>query len=59
MERKLKSLFDYQKFEKKSRLEQIIKEVNDSGEELSDDTLSLVDAAGDLLVNIINKKDKE
>lgn len=49
MEKKLKKLFDYQRFEKNERLEKIIKETESRyGEELSDDDLSLVNAAGDI-----------
>ena len=48
MERKLKSLFDYQKFEKNPRLEKLISETeNRYARELSDDDLSFVNAAGD------------
>ena len=47
-EQKLKKLFDFQKFENNSRLEKLIKETEaeSSGVELSDDELSLVNAAG-------------
>lgn len=52
MERKLKSLFDYQKFEKNSRLEKLISETeNRYARELSDDDLSFVNAAGDFNMN--------
>ena len=48
MEKKLKKLFDYQRFEKNERLEKIIKETESRyGGELSDDDLSLVNAAGE------------
>ena len=48
MEKKLKNLFDYQRFEKNERLEKIIKETESRyGGELSDDDLSLVNAAGE------------
>ena len=48
MERKLKSLFDYQNFEKNPRLEKLISETeNRYARELSDDDLSFVNAAGD------------
>lgn len=47
MEKKLKALFDYQRFEKNERLGKIIKETESRYErELSDDDLSLVNAAG-------------
>ena len=49
MEKKLKKLFDYQRFEKNERLEKIIKETESRYEgELSDDDLSLVNAAGEI-----------
>ena len=49
MEKKLKKLFDYQRFEKNERLEKIIKETESRyGGELSDDDLSLVNAAGEI-----------
>ena len=49
MEKKLKKLFDYQRFEKNERLEKIINETeNQYGEELTDYDLSLVDAAGEI-----------
>lgn len=53
MENRLKSLFDYQRFESNFRLARLIEETenrylyNDS-EELSDDDLELVNAAGDI-----------
>ena len=48
MEKKLKKLFDYQRFEKNERLEKIIKETESRyGGELSDDELSFVNAAGE------------
>lgn len=53
MEKKLRQLFDYQKFQKNPRLEAMLSEAEgryDSG--LSDDDLELVSAAGDgFLVN--------
>ena len=51
MEKKLKKLFDYQRFEKNERLEKIIKETESRyAAELSDDDLSLVNAAGDTAI---------
>lgn len=48
MEKKLKKLFDYQRFEKNERLEKIIEETESRyAQELSDDDLSLVNAAGE------------
>lgn len=48
MEQKLKNLFDFQKFEKNSRLQKIIDDSINRYEsfELSDDDLSFVNAAG-------------
>ena len=49
MEKKLKKLFDYQRFEKNERLEKIIKKTESRyGGELSDDDLSLVNAVGEI-----------
>ena len=51
MEKKLKKLFDYQRFEKNERLEKIIRETESRyAKELSDDDLSLVNAAGETQV---------
>lgn len=48
MENKLKKLFDYQRFEKKEKLEKLIDEAESRySAELSDDDLSLVNAAGE------------
>ena len=48
-EQALKKLFDYQKFGKNERLERIIKETEIRYDaELSDDDLSLVNAAGEI-----------
>ena len=48
MEKKLKKLFDYQRFEKNEKLEKLIRETeNRYSAELSDDDLSLVNAAGE------------
>lgn len=48
MENKLKALFDYQRFEKNERLERLIRETeNGYAAEISDDDLSLVNAAGE------------
>ena len=47
-EQKLKKLFDYQRFEKNSKLENLIRETeNRYYTELSDDDLSFVNAAGE------------
>ncbi|MBQ0037200.1 MAG: hypothetical protein KBS74_00850 [Clostridiales bacterium] len=48
MENKLKKLFDYQRFEKNEKLEKLIQETEIRyAVELSDDDLSLVNAAGE------------
>lgn len=47
MEKKLKKLFDYQRFEKNEKLEKLIRETESRyAKELSDDDLTLVNAAG-------------
>ena len=49
MEKKLKKLFDYQRFEKNGKLEKIIAETESrNARKLSDDDLSLVNAAGEI-----------
>lgn len=49
MENKLKSLFEYQKFENNSRLAKLIRETESRyGTELSEDELSMISAAGDM-----------
>ncbi len=46
MEKKLKAIFDYQKFEKNPRLEKLISQTeNRYARELSDDELTFVNAA--------------
>lgn len=48
MEKKLKSLFDYQRFEQNARLNKLISETeNRYARELSDDDLAMVAAAGE------------
>ena len=48
MEKKLKRLLDYQRFEKNEKLEKLIRETESRyAKELSDDDLSLVSAAGE------------
>ena len=48
MENKLKKLFDYQRFEQNKKLGKLIKETEKRyAAELSDEDLSLVNAAGD------------
>lgn len=51
MEKKLKALFDYQRFEKNARLEKLISETGDRyTRELDDNELGLVNAAGEFTV---------
>lgn len=48
MENKLKNMFDYQKFEKNSRLEKLISDTESRyARELTDDDLVMVNAAGE------------
>lgn len=52
MEKKLKALLDFQKFEKNPKLDNLINEsLNRYGTELSDDEAALANAAGDLMQN--------
>ena len=46
-EQKLKKLFDFQKFEPNQKLSKMIKEAESEGVMLSEEELSLVNAAGD------------
>ena len=49
MEKKLKKLFDYQRFEQNTKLEKLIQETeNRYAKELSEEDLSLVSAAGEI-----------
>ena len=49
MDKKLKMLFDYQRFEKNQRLEELIRETESRyAKELSEEELSLVSAAGEI-----------
>lgn len=58
MEKKLKKLFDYQRFEKNPRLEALIQETESRySAEMSDDDLLMVAAAGE--ANEIEKKKEE
>ena len=47
MEQKLKKLFDYQKFQRNSRLEAMLAEAEGRCAEVDEDALELVSAAGD------------
>ena len=49
MEKKLKKLFDYQRFEQNAKLEKLIQETESRyAKELSEEDLSLVSAAGEI-----------
>ena len=49
MERKLKALFEFQRFEKNAHLDKLISETeNRYARKLSDDELTMVNAAGEL-----------
>ncbi len=59
MEKKLKKLFDYQRFEKNPRLEALIQETESRySAEMSDDDLLMVAAAGEAN-EIVKKKEEE
>ena len=47
MEQKLKRLFDYQRFQKNSRLDAMLAEAEGRYAEMDDEALELVSAAGD------------
>ncbi len=47
-EQRLKSLFDFQKFNRNPRLDRLIEEAESEAVKLSDDELALVNAAGEL-----------
>ena len=47
MEQKLKRLFDYQRFQKNSRLDAMLAEAEGRCAEVDDDALELISAAGD------------
>lgn len=56
IENKLKMLFDYQKFENNTRVNSIIEESLEKGMMLSDEDLSMVNAAGIPYVHQVEKK---
>ena len=56
MERKLKELFEYQRFENNPHLARLISETEAFSVELSDDDLAFVNAAGDTLAQTDEKK---
>lgn len=58
MENRLKSLFEFQKFENNSRLAKLVRDTElRYGAELTDDELSMVSAAGDVSF-LMNSSDK-
>ena len=60
MERKLKNLFDYQKFENDEELNEVIRSALKGGVELSDEDLDMVSAAGEPVIeDKKNKNDKQ
>ena len=58
-QRVLKKLFDFQSFEKNPRLERLIRETEGDVAALSDDELSLVNAAGDIDTVRISQNPKD
>ena len=60
MEEKLKRLFDFQRFERNPRLEQLMSETRQRyGTELTDDELGLVYAAGETPVQMPGENPNE
>lgn len=61
MEKLLTSLFDFQRFEKNPSLQSIIDEVEERYgiDEMTDDELDLLAAAGDPFSQELKKKDKD
>lgn len=57
-EQKLKKLFDYQRFAKNPRLEQMINAAEGAVTELSDEDLFFVNAAGEPEMMVKNELDK-
>ena len=59
MEHRLKRIFDYQRFSKNKRLNEIISDTENRYSELDEDELFLVAAAGDagITINLLEKKD--
>ena len=55
MDRKLKMLFDYQRFEKNQRLEELIRETESRyAKDLSDEELGYVNAAGEVEMDMVS-----
>lgn len=60
MDKKLKALFDYQKFKANKKLERLIIETeNRFPKELSDNEISIVSAAGEPLAKMKNSEDND
>ena len=53
MEKIIKKLFDFQKFEKNQKLSKLTEEAESEGELLSDEDLSFVNAAGEISHGVI------
>ena len=57
MENRLKSMFEYQRFEQNPRLAKLIRETESRyGAELSDDDLDIVSAAGEFEITNSNEE---
>lgn len=60
MDKKLKALFDYQKFKGNKKLERLIVETESRyAKELSDDEMSIVSAAGEPLSRMAENEDDD
>lgn len=60
MDKKLKALFDYQKFKGNKKLESLIVETESRyAKELSDDEMSIVSAAGEPLFRMTENEDND
>jgi len=60
MDKKLKALFDYQKFKGNKKLEHLIVETESRyAKELSDDEISIVSAAGEPLARMAESEDHD
>ncbi len=60
MDKKLKALFDYQKFKGNKKLERLIVETESRySRELSDDEISIVSAAGEPLAKMTESEDND
>ena len=60
MDKKLKALFDYQKFKRNKKLERLIVETESRYyKELSDDEMALVSAAGEPFAEMAAREDND